>query len=390
MNGIGLRAAGYSEHSVDKRQWAASSFLRWLGANGLPLVQADERSVVAFVDRPGKRPEDRHVLERGATRLFLRHVTEILGAEAGQRVLPFTPAQILEGSYTAYLRSERGLTQRSVEVYLPYARQFMAAHADKEGYFRPPDSGLPVQEYLLTRIRSRPTEYCRLVCAALRSFLRFLFWHGVAPADLSGAVPRVQRCTLANVPEFLTTDQVEHVLAATDGTTPKGRRDLAVLVLLARLGLRAGEVVALELDDIRWRTAEVIVHGKGGTIDSLPLLEDVGQTLADYLRCDRGGSSLRRLFLRSIAPPEGFAGPGAIGHIVRSALVRAGIHRTRGAAHLFRHSLATCMIRNGASLSEISEILRHRSPSSTQLYAKVSFESLRHAARPWPGTGGLS
>jgi site-specific recombinase XerD len=212
----------------------------------------------------------------------------------------------------------------------------------------------------------------------------------VAAADLSGAVPRVRRWTLAHVPEFLTSDQVEHVLAATDGTTAKGRRDLAVLVLLARLGLRAGEVVALELDDIRWRTAEIIVRGKGRTIDSLPLLADVGQALADYIQSDRGGSSLRRLFLRSIAPPDGLAGPAAVGHIVRSALQRAGIRRKRGAAHLFRHSLATRMIRNGASLSEISEILRHRSPSSTEIYAKVSFESLRQAARPWPGTGGVS
>jgi site-specific recombinase XerD len=162
-----------------------------------------------------------------------------------------------------------------------------------------------------------------------------------------------------------------------------------MLLLLARLGLRAGEVAGLDLDDIGWRTGEIVIRGKGRMLDRLPLLSEVGNALALYLRKDRGCSSSRKVFLRMWAPHVGLAGPAAVGHVVRVALARAGLRRTsRGAAHLFRHSLATKMIRNGASITEISEILRHRSRNSTEIYAKVDFESLRGIARPWPGAGG--
>jgi site-specific recombinase XerD len=153
--------------------------------------------------------------------------------------------------------------------------------------------------------------------------------------------------------------------------------------------LRAGEVVELSLDDIRWRTGEIIVRGKNQASDRLPLLSDIGEALTLYLHKDRGQSPSRRVFLRKIAPRVGLTGPAAVGGVVRQALARAGIHRTsRGAAHLFRHSLATRMIRHGASIAEISEILRHRSQGTTQIYAKVDFEALRGVARSWPGTGG--
>jgi integrase len=155
------------------------------------------------------------------------------------------------------------------------------------------------------------------------------------------------------------------------------------------LGLRAGEVQTLEISDIRWRTGEIVIHGKGRTVDRLPLLSDVGEALARYLQ-DRGVSASRRVFLRTIAPHVGLAGPAAIGHVVRVALARVGISRSsRGAAHIFRHSLATKMIHQGASIPEIAEVLRHRSQNTTEIYAKVDFEALRGVARSWPGTGGV-
>jgi integrase/recombinase XerD len=152
------------------------------------------------------------------------------------------------------------------------------------------------------------------------------------------------------------------VLTATDRSTLSGRRDRAILLLLARLGLRAGEIVSLELNDIHWRAAEIVVRGKGRMVDHLPLVSDVGEALALYLRDDRGVSASRRLFLRIWAPRIGLTGPAAVGHIVRRALAQAGVHRSgRGAAHLFRHGLATQMIRHGPSMPEISEVLRHSS-----------------------------
>jgi integrase/recombinase XerD len=199
----------------------------------------------------------------------------------------------------------------------------------------------------------------------------------------------VRKYRQAVVPAFLSPDEVERVLMATDRSTPSGRRDHAILLLLARLGLRAGEVVSLELDDIRWRAGEIVVRGKGRMVDHLPLLSDVGEALALYLREDRGVSASRRVFLRIWAPHIGLTGPAAVGHIVRRVLAQAEVGRSgRGAAHLFRHGLATKMIRHGASMAEIAEVLRHRSQTTTAIYAQVSFEALRAVARPWPATGG--
>jgi integrase/recombinase XerD len=215
-----------------------------------------------------------------------------------------------------------------------------------------------------------------------------LFLSGQIPRDLAASVPRVCKYRQSTPPAFLSPEEVARVLATPDRSTPTGRRDYAILLLLARLGLRAGEIVSLELDDIRWRTAEIVVRGKGRIVDHLPLLLDIGEALAAYLHEDRGVSASRRIFLRIWAPHIGLTGPAAVGHIVRLALARAGICRSgRGAAHLFRHGLATKMIRNGASLSEISEVLRHRSQTTTSIYTQVAFESLRTVAQPWPTTG---
>jgi site-specific recombinase XerD len=248
---------------------------------------------------------------------------------------------------------------------------------------------LAIRKFILGHIDNRSGEYVRLLATSLRSFFRFLFLSGRIPRDLSPSIPRVCKYRHATPPAFLVPEEVERVLAMTDRSTPTGRRDYAILILLARLGLRAGEIVVLELDDLRWRTGEIIVHGKGRIVDQLPLLRDIGDALTNYLREDRGVSASRKVFLRMWAPRIGLTGPAAIGHIVRRALVRAGIRRTgRGAAHLFRHGLATNMIRHDASMSEISEVLRHQSQTTTAIYAQVSFEALRTVALPWPVDGG--
>jgi len=198
-------------------------------------------------------------------------------------------------------------------------------------------------------------------------------------------VPPVRRWRFAAVPPFLTPDEVERVIAATDRSTARGCRALAMLLLLARLGLRAGEVAALELDDISWEVGEIVVRGKGRRHDRLPLLADVGEALALYLREARGRSTSRRVFLRRCAPRVGLSGPTAVCLVAREALRRVGLRPAgRVGAHVFRHSLATRMIRRGALLGEIAQVLRHRSIDTTQLYAKVEFEALRGVALPWP------
>lgn len=219
----------------------------------------------------------------------------------------------------------------------------------------------------------------------LRSFLRFLQERGLLAADLVAAVPGVAGWRLSQLPKALSADQVERLLASCDRGASAGRRDYAILMLLARLGLRGGEVSALTLDDIDWESGEIVVHGKGQRVARLPLPADVGSALVNYLRQDRPACSTRRVFIRVKAPKRGFISPSVICCIVRRALKRAGLAPVFKGAHLLRHSLATDLLRRGASLVEIGQLLRHSQPNTTQIYAKVDIAALRAIALPWPG-----
>jgi integrase/recombinase XerD len=206
--------------------------------------------------------------------------------------------------------------------------------------------------------------------------------------DLTAAIPTVRRWSQPGVPKKLGTDEVNHVLAVPDRATATGRRDYAILLLLARLGLRSSEVLSLELGDFRWRAGEVLIRGKGSRRDLLPLPRDVGAAIARYLRLDRGNRPTQKVFLRTYAPRVPLAGPASIGHIVRRALAQADVERPMHiAAHLFRHTLASRMLQQGADLRDISEALRRRAPSTTEIYAKINMRSLNEVVRPWPAQG---
>ena len=203
--------------------------------------------------------------------------------------------------------------------------------------------------------------------------------------DLSTAVPPVGRWQRKPMPPVLTDEAIERVLASADRSTARGCRDVAILQLLARLGLRASEILALQLEDIRWDTGEILVRGKGQQFECLPLPREVGEAIALYLRTARGKSDSRYVFLRAIAPRVEFQDPSAVSAIARRALKHAELlPRGRVGAHIFRYSLATRMIRHGASLTEIARVLRHRSLDTTQGYAKVDVEGLRDIAQAWP------
>lgn len=383
-----LRAAEYAERTIRKRRSVAASFVRWTNGKKLSLTDLDESQVTLFLGRTPRPSKHRIKLERTSVRFFLGHLRAKRGMPDRPAHSPSSAPEELTG-YVNYLRTERGLAERSILVYSPFIQDFLADRVERLGSVSPRALGASdIQAFMLARMRDRSSEWSRLLATALRSFLRFLYLRGATALDLSLAVPMVRRWRQAEVPTFLSADDVESVLSSTDRSTPRGRRDYAILLLLARLGLRAGEVCTLEVSDIRWRAGEIVVRGKGRRVDRLPLLSDVGEALALYLQ-DRKTSTSRRVFLRMIAPHVGLVGPAAIGHVVRAALARAGIHRSsRGAAHIFRHSLATRMIRQGASIPEISEVLRHRSQNTTEIYAKVDFETLRDVAREWPGGGG--
>jgi len=191
---------------------------------------------------------------------------------------------------------------------------------------------------------------------------------------------------MTSIPRGIASEQVHRLLRGIDRSTPTGRRDYAILLLLARLGLRSGEVAFLELEDIDWQDGCLSVHGKGGRRTQLPLPTDVGAAIAAYLRHGRPPcATSRRVFLRDRAPIRGFLSPCAVGAVVHHALLRAGIDAPTTGAHQFRHSLATQMLRQGASLAEIGGLLGHRSPETTKIYTKVDLDALRTLALPWPG-----
>jgi len=384
-----LRGAGYAERTICNKRSVVTAFARWTNRERIALDRLGDCDIAAFVKRSSATPAERVQFEMAA----LRPLLEYLRAKS-MVVLPLTPidaspADELIKRYLDYLRHDRGLAENSLRVYGPLVRDFLASQMAGGSSLSPGSfDALTIRRYLLARSVDRSAEYLRLLATALRSLCHFLFLRGDTLVDLAVSVPPVRTWRQSSLPTLLPPEEVERVLASTDRSTSRGCRDYAILLLLARLGLRAGEIVSLELGDLLWRSGEIVVHGKGRMVEHLPLLSDVGEALAGYLREARASAS-RRVFVRLLAPRVGLAGPVAIDHIVRLAFRRAGVcPASRGAAHLFRHSLATRMIRHGASMAEIGEVLRHRSPNSTAIYAKVSFEALRGVARPWPVTGG--
>jgi len=380
-----LRGAGYTEGTLRQKRTVLRAFAQWAERRGIAACDLNGGHLDAFAARPPRRGKSHVKFELA---VFFRYLRTTAGLEPPHPQEPPSFTASLLQQYENHLRRDRGLADNSLRVYLPLIRSFLASkRADSD--FPQSLTALEIRDFIVEQTRNRSAEYVRLLSVALRSFCRFLFLSGQMPADLAASVPRVCKYRQSTPPAFLSPEQVTRALSATDRSTPGGRRDYAILLLLARLGLRAGEIVSLELDHICWRTAEIVVHGKGRTIERLPLLQDIGQALAAYLRKDRGVNQSRRIFLRLRAPHTGLGGPAAVGDIVRLALARAGVQRSgRGAAHLFRHGLATRMIRHGASLPEISEVLRHRSQMTTSGYTQVAFEALREVAQPWPATGG--
>jgi integrase/recombinase XerD len=383
-----LHAKRYVPQSVALKRSVVMAFAQWSQGQGIGVDDLNEDYLSAFVKRRPFRPGS--AIEMRALRQFLRHLRVERGLPASTGGNSASPVDDLTEHYIHYLRTERGLAKNSVLVYAPCVRDFLTYRWAKTGSLALKTlDAETIQAFLMARIAHRTSEPARLVSVALRSLLRFLFLRGETPRDLSPAVPRVRTYQQAAVPVVLSPEEVESVLSAIDRTAKRGRRDYAILLLLARLGLRAGEIVSLELSNVLWRTGEILVRGKGSRLDHVPLLADVGEAVAHYLRKDRGVSISRRLFLRLIPPYIGLTGPCSIDHIVRLALGHAGVRpRHRCVAHLLRHSLATRMIRHGASMTEIAQVLRHRSQRSTAIYAKVSFDALRTVARPWPVSGG--
>jgi integrase/recombinase XerD len=296
-----------------------------------------------------------------------------------------TPAEQCAKAYEQYLSGARALTKATTLNYVPLIRGFLKDRFGDKSVKLSRLRASDIVGFVQRQVPQLHLKRAKLLTTALRSFLRYARYCGEATLDLAAAVPIVANWSMPSIPRAIGSTQIRQLLASIDRSTATGRRDYAILILLARLGLRSNEVTFLELDDIDWGIGQISVKGKRSQRTTLPLPIDVGKAIAEYLQHGRPRSTSRRVFLRGKAPIRGFLRQTAVSSIVRHALQRAGIQAPTTGAHQFRHALATQMLCRGASLSEIGEVLRHRNTQTTMIYAKVDLKTLRTLALPWPG-----
>ena len=376
-----LERLGYTPLTAATHVRLMAHLSRWLAREG--------------VEAPGLTPAvaDAYFAERRAAG-YAGHVTgralrPLAGYLRRLGVIPppvpaaaASPEERLLARYREYLLVERGLAETTAELNVRMVRPFLAGrvHQMDAGAGLEHLTAGEVAAFVVTQSRQRPRSVKRMV-TALRSLLGFLHAEGLIGQPL--AVPSPAGWTQAGLPKALDGDQVAALLACCDPLTRTGRRDLAILTLLARLGLRAGEVAALRMEDIDWRRGEITVRGKGSRYDRLPLPADVGQRIVDWLHDGRPQAAQgRTVFVRAQAPYRALTS-NAVTTVVACAGRRAGLGLI--GAHRLRHSAATAMLRSGGSLTEIGQTLRHARPLTTAIYAKVDVGALRQLARPWPG-----
>jgi len=381
---VELRGRGYSSERLRRRLRLLLELDRWMVGGSVELARLNAETIeaaVAAAPAPGRwgSPASRRDLLA-----FLRDRGLVERPVAPEP----SPLERLVGAFVAYLVRERGLSESSTSVYW-YRRIATAFLADRVD----PDTGAlgaivagDASRFMLSECRSCSRWTGMRLVVGLRGLLRFLFLEGLVERDLTGAVPRVAAWSLVSLPKALAAGDAARIVASCDRSTRVGRRDFAVLMLLARMGLRGCEVTRMHLDDIDWHAGEVIVRGKREHDERLPLPVDVGEAIADYLQHVRPRSADRHVFLAAVAPFGPLSGgEGSIGRIVRNASDRAGLPRV--GVHRLRHTVATEALKAGAPLEEIASLLRHREHATTVGYVKVDWERLRELARPWPAGG---
>jgi site-specific recombinase XerD len=377
---------GYTDHSIRQQIVVIADFSRWLKQKHIDVQALDSKVVDRFL-RHRHRPQR---VRRGDPKTLQRLLTmlrQIGVVKPDQPPVADTAQSRIVAEFQSYLLQERGLSPLTLLNYVPVVEQFLDERFDNKALNFAMLRAPHVTGFVMRHAHQLSPVRAGLMVTALRSFFRYLRHRGAIATDLAGCVPTVPNWSLSTLPRFLPAATVEHILECCDRKTSVGRRNHAILLLLARLGVRAGEVVGLSLDDIDWSTGQITIRGKGGKSAQLPLAADVGAALAAYLRHDRPRSATRSVFLRHRAPLVGFGNSSTISSLVRRALKHAGVESAHTGAHVLRHSLATSLLRQGGSLDEIGELLRHQSPNTTAIYAKVDVTALHTLALPWPGGG---
>jgi integrase/recombinase XerD len=376
-----LARRGYSRSRATGLLLLMARLSRWLAERGREAGELCDADIEQFASyRRSVSRDDRHLTARAMAPL-LEHLRGLGVVPLPVPTVALTAQERFVGAFVGYLVSERGLAASTIDNYRRVATQFLATESDW------PDridemSAEQVSLFVLAEAARRSAGSMNNVTTALRALLRWLHLRDYTPLSLAGAVPTAPSWRDSGLPRAVAPDQIRRLLASCDRRTNVGRRDLAILTVLTRLGLRAGEVAALSVDDLDWRAGEIEVPGKGNRRERLPLPVDVGQAIADYCRRGRRGGACRSLFLHAHAPYVGLSHTG-VNQVVARASERAELPRI--SAHRLRHSAACAMRAAGAPLLEIGQALRHRDVSVTAHYARDDQAALGVVARPWPG-----
>ncbi len=377
-----LLRRGYTPWTVAKQLGLMTHVSRWLGAGGLEASDLTAVRVEQFLTHRRESGLALYVSARGV-RPLLEYLRGLGFAPTSEVAAPLTASEVLLERYSAYLLERRGLCRSSVRNYVDVARAFCS---DRErnlgGLALDGLDAAAVSEFVLRETRRCSVGSAKCMVTRLRAFLRFLHLEGQLEQDLTGAVPGVASWRLASLVKALDPSDVARLLASCDRRSRLGRRDFAVVLLLSRLGLRSAEVAAMRLEDIDWRASEIMIRGKGSRHERLPLPADVGEAVAGWLRRGRPRCESVFVFTR-VRAPHGGLDPTGVTAVVRRACRRAGVSEV--GAHRLRHTAATEMLRAGASLSDVGQVLRHRDADTTSIYAKVDRLALAAVIAPWPG-----
>jgi integrase/recombinase XerD len=375
---------GYTPNSAISQMHLMAHLSRWLDGEGVEARKLRAADVERFL-RARRDAGYTHHLTGKALQPLLAYLLDLSVLPTPPPAMVSGPVDVAIARYREYLTKERGLKHATVRGYVDAVRPFLRARVSPDGLTLDWDSlrAADVSAFVVARTPTQSRGAAKLTVTALRSLLGFLHVDGMIARPLAAAVPSVARWRLAGLPKGLDPAEIQALVGSCDRRTRTGRRDFAVLTTLVRLGLRAGELAALRLDDLDWRAGTIVVRGKGHQAERLPLPADVGDAVVAYLRRGRPATALDRTVFVRVKAPHRALSAGGVTQIVAAAGCRAGLGIIH--AHRLRHTAATQALRAGAPLPEIGQLLRHRRVLTTAIYAKVDRAALRAIARPWPG-----
>ncbi len=379
-----LAGQGYCRPYIGSKIRTVAKFSSWLSAKNIPVTSIVQKHVVQFfhgVDQ--KRAASQGKI---ATLHYLIEFFQQSGVISNEP-LPVirTHVQKVVDLFGHHLTDKKGLSEKTVVQYSPFIERFLTQCFGNNPVNLACLSGTNVIDFVKHEAARLSVARAKVATNALRAFLRYGVYLGDLDTCLIESIPTVASWSMKGIPRAISQEHIQAVLASCDRNTLMGKRDYAILMLLVHLGLRSGEIVSLTLDSIDWECGTISIRGKCDQITCLPIPSEIGRSIADYLKQDRSYCNDRSLFLRTLAPIRGLGAQVTIGTIVSAAITRAGVEPPSRGSHQFRHAVATNMLRQGASLTEIGCLLRHQHTKTTNIYAKVDLSALRPLSLCWPG-----